>query len=459
MKYIASLFFFLHSVVICNAQIFDVDTLRWSGEVDKKINLVILGDGYLESELSKFINDASSFSNEMFSQTPFKEYQNYFNIFAIKVISNESGVTHPGTATDVDEPDHPVSQVDNYFGSTFDAFNIHRLVVAEKQNAISSVLVSNFPLYDQVIILANSPYYGGSGGLFPVATTDKDANEVAIHELGHSFADLADEYYAGDVFAREKANMTQQTNSELVRWENWYNDLGVGIYQHCCGGNSASWHRPHQNCKMRYLGDPFCSVCVERIIEVIHELTSPIEDYSPDNNVVLTPAFPLQLNVNLSHPTNNNLYTKWNLNGTTILLNKDAVTINFDDLAVGENEVSVFIEDRSDFLRVDDHNDIHFELITWLINNDITNLDADVYVEDGYIQIYPNPVQNKFTITGKLSLFNIEIIDAAENIYQTISNTSTFYTLDISTLPTGLYFIKITSKNNNLLHVQKIIKN
>lgn len=458
MKYITSLLFIFLSAAICKAQIFDVDTLRWSGDIDKKINLVILGDGYVESEISKFVNDANSFSDEMFNQTPFKEYENYFNTFVIKVISNESGVSHPGTATDVSEPQHPVSQVDNYFGSTFDAFDIHRLVVAERESKIYSVLASNFPLYDQVIILANSPHYGGSGGFFPVATTETSANEIAIHELGHSFANLADEYYAGDVFSGEYANMTKQTDSELVKWKNWHGDLGVGVYQHCCGDNSASWYRPHQNCKMRYLGAPFCAVCIEAIIEVIHGLTSPVEDFSPDNMLVAS-TFPLQLSLALSHPQPSTLYTKWNLNGNTIAREKDSIFIELEDLEFGENEVSVLIEDRSDFLRIDDHRDIHFEMVTWFITNDVVSSNPDIQVEESYIQVYPNPVANKFTISGDLSLFKIEITNAAGQIFQTINTTENVHVFDLSALPSGTFLIKILSKNNSLLQVQKLIKN
>ena len=87
-----------------SAQIFDIETIKFSGDNDKRINLVILSEGYQEVELNQFISDATAFSNDMFSQSPFLEYANYFNVYAIKVPSNESGADHPGTATDVSEP-------------------------------------------------------------------------------------------------------------------------------------------------------------------------------------------------------------------------------------------------------------------------------------------------------------------------------------------------------------------
>ena len=148
-----------------HAQVFDVDTIQYSGNIHQRINLVILSDGYQEHELDKFIEDAKDFSDTFFSGTPYKEYRSFFNVFAIRVPSNESGANHPGTATDVTEPAHPIKEVDNYFGSTFDYYNIHRLLYPENTIAITNVLASNFPSYDQVVVLVNTPYYGGSGGL------------------------------------------------------------------------------------------------------------------------------------------------------------------------------------------------------------------------------------------------------------------------------------------------------
>ncbi|MCP2937351.1 M64 family metallopeptidase, partial [Salmonella enterica subsp. enterica serovar Typhimurium] len=84
---------------------------------------------------------------------------NYFNVFAIKCVSTQSGVTHPGTATDVAEPASPVMTVTNMFDTQFDNFNIHRLIYSNDQAAVYSVLGNYFPAYDQVVILGNSTEY------------------------------------------------------------------------------------------------------------------------------------------------------------------------------------------------------------------------------------------------------------------------------------------------------------
>ena len=119
MKKITFLLAFILSNVVA-AQTFEVQSIYNSGPDDKRINLVILSDGYQASELGAFITDANSFTNALFAESPYLEYKNYFNVYAIKVPSNQSGASHPGTATDVTEPVIPVAVVDNYFGSTFD---------------------------------------------------------------------------------------------------------------------------------------------------------------------------------------------------------------------------------------------------------------------------------------------------------------------------------------------------
>ena len=191
--FLAIAFLFFMSLA-CEAQSFKVDTIFFSGKSEKFINIVILPDGYQESELAKFKTDAEAFVNVFFTVQPFDRYSNFFNVFIVNVPSNESGADHPGTATDVTEPAHEVQSVDNYFGSTFDYFDIHRLLVPLEEGKIFSVLANNVPLYDQAIILANTPYYGGSGGTFATASLHSQSIEVTIHELGLSFAGLSDEY-------------------------------------------------------------------------------------------------------------------------------------------------------------------------------------------------------------------------------------------------------------------------
>ncbi len=409
MKKIVLVLFYCWWCILGNAQTFDVDTLQFNGTIEKHINLVILSDGYMQNELAQFVTDAQSFSDAFLNERPFKEYANMFNVFIVKVPSNESGADHPGTATDVTEPVHPVIDVDNYFGSTFDFAGIHRLLVATNTTNISNVLANNFPAYDQALVLVNSPHYGGSGGTIPVASTDAAANEIAIHEIGHSFAKLADEYWAGDQFAGEAINMTKEIGDEELKWKNWKGYQGVGVYQHCCGGVSSSWFKPHQNCKMEILGEPFCSVCVEGIIEKIHELTDIESDFMPVEEHFSDPTFPIMFQVEVAEPSPTSLLVDWLLNNVSVAKNDNSLVIDQNDLVQGLNELKLIIHDTTTLLRVDQHEAVHFSQKIWTIQNGedvITGLDDNINLDQSIvIDIYPNPsLNNEFNI--KLNALN-----------------------------------------------------
>ena len=387
------------------SQTFDVETIKNAGDNDKRINIVILGDGYTEVELPYFRDDALNFVSAIFGQSPFSEYSDYFNVHIIKVISNESGATHPGTATDEASYSVPVSAVDNYFGSTYDGFGSHRLLYAPNYILITSVLAANFPEYDQALILVNSPYYGGSGGEFPVASTGASADEIAIHEIGHSLVDLKDEYYPGDLLAEEGINMTEETDPSLVRWTNWVGSNGIGVFQYCATGSCASWYRPHQTCKMRYLEFPFCAVCKEGIIERIHDLVSPIDSFSPTSLSIETATFPVTFNVSLINPTTSSLETTWTLNGSTFTTDVNMVSVLEADVNDGINSLSVTVTDNTSLQRIDSHETIHVSTVTWSIDNTTLGI-TDITAEENRfsISLYPNPTNNAFYV--KFDSFN-----------------------------------------------------
>lgn len=456
---------FLISILVYNttfSQVFDVETIKNEGENSKRINLVILGDGYTVGELSQFETDADNFITAMFSQTPFAEYSNYFNAHIINVISNESGANHPGTAVDEASYNVPVSTVDNYFGSTYDGFGSHRLLYAPNSALVMSVLADNFPEYDQAIILVNAPYYGGSGGEFPVASTGDDADEIAIHEMGHSLVNLKDEYYPGDALAEESINMTQETDPALVRWKNWLNLNGIGIYQYCATGSCASWYRPHQTCKMRYLGFTFCAVCKEGIIEKIHDLVSPIDTYSPSNATIENPTFPLQFDLTLINPSTNSLESAWTLNSTSFSTNLESVSLLETDLNEGLNTLSVVVTDNSALQLIDNHDTFHMEIISWTIDYATLGItDISSIVNKIEISMFPNPVDDILSVKVENNQYEnitlkITSLDGKKVQENTLSN-SVINLIELNQLTSGMYVISFYSDSEFLIS-KKIIK-
>ncbi|MEO8933890.1 MAG: M64 family metallopeptidase, partial [Xanthomarina sp.] len=427
------------------------------------INIVILGDGYQASEFSKFETDANNVVNAMFGQSPFKEYSNYFNVYIIKVPSNESGASHPGNASDIENcPSVPITVVDNYFGTRYDFNGIHRLLYTSNYVNIYDVLAENFPLYDQILLLVNAPYYGGGGGDFAIFSTGTSSNEIAIHEIGHSLFNLRDEYYPGDTLVREGPNMTQVSDPNLVKWTNWMSTNGVGIYAHCSTGNCATWYRPHQLCKMRYLGYPFCSVCNEAMIEKIHDFVSPIDSYLPATNHIENLTFPIDFNLTLVKPLPNTLESSWHLNSNNFASNVDGMSILETDLIEGINNLTVVVADNTAMQRIDNHDTIHIHTVNWTIDYSTLGIKEITSEENNLsISMYPNPSQDLLNFSYKNALgsnLTVEImsLDGKKLITANLSNNE-ISAIDISSFSSGIYLVNFYS-NKVVVASKKLVK-
>jgi hypothetical protein len=366
---------------LINAQNYEIDTIFYNGHVDKRVNIVILGDGYMEHELGKFSQDVVKINNDLFKEAPFDSYKSYFNVFAIKVPSNVSGA-----AT------HPSMLIDNFFGSSFNVGGIERLLVPMRSWKVTELLATHLPQYDQVIMIVNDTKYGGSGGWLATSSTHNSASEITIHEIGHSFSKLSDEYFAGDQYLRETANMTRTSHPDSVRWKNWMGQFGIGIYQHCCGGNSANWYRPHQDCKMRYLGRAFCSVCKETTIARIHHLTNPIDHFLPNEPFIEMEEDTIIFSVDLVKPDPNTLQLKWLLEDTIIDQSESQLSLSKDMLVPGQNRLVFEVVDTTQSIRIDNYKPLILRRIEWKIEELSTGWQVAAPKEDKIsFAIYPNP--------------------------------------------------------------------
>lgn len=454
------------------AQIFEVEPIKVSGANENRINLVVLSEGYQASEFDDFIDDVTVFSNAMFNQSPFKEYANYFNVYAIKVPSNESGADHPATAIDVDESGSTPEFVDTYFNATFDAFGYHRYLyygidyvdAASAEVKIRSVLADNFPTYDQALILVNTPHYGGTGGEFPIAAASADANELALHELGHSMFYLKDEYLLPAEYYSEGINMTQESNSNWVKWKNWMGINGIGIHAYGASGVPSTWYKPRNGqCKMEVLYKPFCSVCTEGIIEKIHDLISPIEMYAPVSNTVEGSGFPMDFQLNLIETIPNTLETEWTLNETNFSNNLDGISVEETDLIEGENTLTAAVHDASSFLKVDNHESLHINTVTWTINYSTLGVQGITSTENRLsISMYPNPANSvinfKFENSNSQTL-KIDIIGVDGKWLKSLSvSNQSHQQMNLGNLKSGIYVARFYS-DNVLLATKKIVKN
>ena len=165
-------------------------TFEKHGTPAEKIDFVILGDGYTAAERGKFEKDARRLIDILFAVEPFKARRSDFNVWGLCPASEESGISRPSTGV------HRRSPV----GATYDTFGVERYVLTFENRAFRDV--ASFAPYEFVEILTNSKTYGG-GGIFnlysTVAADSLWAPYVFVHEFGHHFAGLADEYYTSEV--------------------------------------------------------------------------------------------------------------------------------------------------------------------------------------------------------------------------------------------------------------------
>ena len=164
--------------------------LQRSGDPAAKVDLLLLGDGYTAGARDKFERDARRMMDALFAESPFAGRRDDFNVWGLCPPAAESGVSRPSTGV------HKRSPV----GTTYDAFGSERYVLTFDNRALRDI-AAHAP-YDFVEILVNDETYGGGGifGLYGTVAVDSDfAEYVFVHEFGHHFAGLADEYYTSSV--------------------------------------------------------------------------------------------------------------------------------------------------------------------------------------------------------------------------------------------------------------------
>jgi hypothetical protein len=161
-----------------------------NGDPATKVDLLILGDGYTEDQHDEFMAKARELADILFATSPFREREDDFNVWALAPASAEPGVSRPSTNTYRDTP----------IGTTYDAFRSERYVLTFDNRNMRRI-ASSTP-YDFIEILTNTEVYGGGGiyGLFSTAAANNEwAPYLFVHEFGHHFAGLADEYYTSAV--------------------------------------------------------------------------------------------------------------------------------------------------------------------------------------------------------------------------------------------------------------------
>ena len=241
--------------------------LLQSGLPKDKIDVAIVAEGYTNAEKDTFYADAKKAMDALFRHEPFGKYKDAFNIVAVALESEESGVSVPGEG----------EWKNTALKAHFNTFYMDRYLTTLRLKNMHDKL-SGIP-YEHIIILANTDTYGGGGiyNSYTLTTAHHPAFEpVVVHEFGHSFVGLADEYYYDDMFVQYYYPHTEPWEQNITTLKDfdskWKDMLDAGQAQllEGAGYQSKGVYRPEPDCRMHTnKADSFCPVCQRAISRVI----------------------------------------------------------------------------------------------------------------------------------------------------------------------------------------------
>src|SRR5687768_14119809 len=287
MDHLVAAFFLIATVQWTHAQ--EASTARIvpiqiTGSAASRFSLVILGDGYTAGELPKFRVNLEKHLNILWSLEPFRSYRNYINVYAVEIVSGQSGITcDPAHRTRRETP------LSLYFDGGCENANARGILIAQPggQEAVRRYARMATPDYDQLLVIANTDTYGGIGG--STATTSGGnamSPYITPHELGHSLGRLQDEYTyrergvrGGTYAAAEPASIhhtlltEEQMRTRQAKWWRWLGEPSesggaIGRYEGGLYMSAGVW-RPSKHSMMISLGYYFDQISRERMAERI----------------------------------------------------------------------------------------------------------------------------------------------------------------------------------------------
>jgi hypothetical protein len=345
------------SIALAGAE--PVATIRSNGPTANRVDLVIMGDGFTSAQVASgaYAAQIELQVQRLFAQEPYLEYANFFNVHRIDVTSVQAGADHPERGV----------FVDTALNAAYNCSNIQRLICVSTAN-VNAVLARTALAADArdiILVLVNDTEYGGSGGAVAVASLHTDATELVLHENGHTFAQLADEYtYSPPACVTSEpssANATRETRRDFIKWRLWIDGgtpvptpgsaNGVpGLYEgavYCLSGA----YRPTFNSKMRSLGRPFEQINTEQHIRRIYNLVSPIDGWSPSASAVtVVLGVPNHFSVAVPTPRTHALAVSWFVDG---VLASTGPEFSSDALPLGLHRIEVRVQDTTGLVRSD----------------------------------------------------------------------------------------------------------
>ncbi|WP_421791013.1 M64 family metallopeptidase [Hyphobacterium sp.] len=363
-----------------------------TGDPDSRINYVIMGDGFTTAEQDAFRAEADRFRDFLIGGAPYVRYGEHFNVYRLELVSNQSGVSRPG------------SPVDTALGLELGCFNIERLLCADNGRASAALQAAapdiNFHIR---LIVANTATYGGGGGFFATTTLHPAAPSVFQHEIGHSFVSLNDEYEDASICARQpglygppnELNTTAQSTRADSPWQVWIDAatpvpttgsaMGIpGMYEggHYC---STGVFRPTFNSLMRSLNQPMEQINTEEFVRAFNRTAPGFDAVSPPaGSLAVTRNSRTRLSVVPKTIDDQAIAITWRVNGNVVNAFPGGVEAPANDgigfgaagtrlvfdaaqYGVGQHTVTATIRDVTTLVRQDPNGDTTHQR-SWTIN-------------------------------------------------------------------------------------------
>lgn len=241
-------------------------TLQQAADTSRCIHVAYVAEGYQQHEMGTFLEDCKIAMEALFQHEPFRQMQDRFNMIAVMSPSAESGVSEPGKGI----------WKSTALGAHFDTFYSERYLTTLHLKKMNDILAGT--PYEHIIVLVNGERYGGGGVYNSYTLTDAHGpsfRPVVVHEFGHSFGGLGDEYPYGDddpMYFPDtepwEPNLTTKHDFN-GKWENLVKEKKAGLIE---GGGYLTkgvW-RGFENCRMRTNEEPeFCLVCQQALKRLI----------------------------------------------------------------------------------------------------------------------------------------------------------------------------------------------
>lgn len=376
------------------------------GGQDNRINLLFLGDGYTSGQQNAYNQDVDDVISYMQTFEPYLSYSNFLSFDRLFVSSPESGADKPAACFS------PSSFANTALDATYCTSNIRRLLTVSSSKVYTAA--AGNPDWDEIVVIVNDDEYGGAGGAFSTISTNALATDVFIHEYGHTFTGLADEYdspYPGYPNCSDingpacEANVTDVSNRNDLKWSYFVaqstpvpTPVGSG-YDHLMGlfegarYRDTGMYRPINSCNMRDLGAGFCDVCQEAYVLRVYDvnyadggklnLIEPGTQVPINTSVIGYVSMPMNFSVDSLQPSHD-LEVNWLVNNSSQASgNSSAVTQNFmfTPTQTGLTSVKVQIKDNSPMVHNSRHNELPVFEHEWIV--DVQPF-VDLIFKDGF---------------------------------------------------------------------------